>query len=362
MLFLHSKHNTEADSLKRSDKEYIRLGEHLWLSETCNGELLACVECCVDWIRKTPCVGIEKLTQFRIPRYRYAHPSLKQCLEGLSVYGALLRNPIIGYSAKVAVFFKACQEADLIGRTYLEPHQYYADGVLAADLYNQVIERIRQDTRTEEFQKKCYREKERYTRNLKNYTAYADYLFDEVRSRLIVVRLDLKYRDDLSHPTSLEQAHEDIQHLLENRRGNKRLFNDLEGYIWKLEYGYLGMYHFHVILFFNNDHYLNDSHLGELIGRYWGETVTQGRGSYYNCNRPNYKARFESIKRLGIGRIEARDLEKRNNLKAVVAYLCKSEQQINTTGKVRFRTMARGGMTAVPEAKKGRPRKLVMWE
>jgi len=343
-----------------NNKEQVK---NLWLKETCIGELLVIIERCVEWIRKTSCVGIETLSQFRTPRYRFADRSIKQCLEGLSVHGALLRNPNIGYSAQVTVFLKACQECDLIGGMYLEPHESYTDGVLAADLYNQVIERIRQETKTKEFQKKLYREKERYTRNLKNFTAYTDHLFDEVRSRLIVVRLDLKYRDDLSQPTSLEQAQEDIQHFLENRRGNKRLFNDLEGYIWKLEYGYLGMYHFHVILFFNNDHYLNDSHLGELIGRYWVETVTQGRGSYFNCNRPSYKARFESIKRLGVGRIEARDLEKRNNLKAVVAYLCKSEQQINTAGKAKFRTMARGEKAGSREVKLGRPRKMwALWK
>jgi len=355
------KETDKPDGLITHQRDCNEQGESLWSKETCDGALLANIERCVEWIRKSSCIGVERLTQFRLPRYRYAHSSIKSCLEGLLVYGDLLRNPDIGYSVRATVFLKACVDCDLIGRTYLEPHQYYADGALAADLYNQLIERIRQDTRTTEFQKKLYREKERYTRNLKHYTAYTDHLFDAVRSRLIVVRLDLKYRDDLPQPTSLEQAQADIQHLLENRRGNKRLFNDLEGYIWKLEYGYHGMYHFHVILFFNNDHYLNDSHLGERIGRYWVETVTQGRGSYFNCNRPSYKARFESSKRLGIGRIEAGDLEKRNKLKAVVAYLCKSEQQINTVGKAKFRTMARGEMVVAGEVKLGRPRKLKFW-
>jgi hypothetical protein len=180
---------------------------------------------------------------------------------------------------------------------------------------------------------------------------YADALFEK-RSRLIVVRLDLSYVQEHASQTS-DCAAEDLAHLLANTRGKPSLFADLEGYIWKMECGDLGAVHFHLLLFFNNDNFQNDAFRGEQIGLYWVQVITAGRGKFFNCNRGSYKRGFERFNRLGIGRIEYDDLQKRHNLAEIIRYLCKSEQQVKVRLKKRMRMIGKG---VLPKISPTRPR------
>ncbi|MDO9144528.1 inovirus-type Gp2 protein [Rhodoferax sp.] len=184
-----------------------------------------------------------------------------------------------------------------------------------------MVDEIRREAATVAFKKSVTRRQENSTKKFQSSRQYVNRIF-AWRNRLEVIRVDLEYRTDKEEP-SLAQARSDLAHFMENRRHN-RLFDDIGGYIWSLEYGGRGRgYHFHVIFFFDGSKVQKDTYIARKIGEYWVDVVTKGRGAYYNCN--GNKKRYQRLNRLGIGRIESDDEQKRHNLDHVVQYLTKKD-------------------------------------
>lgn len=177
--------------------------------------------------------------------------------------------------------------------------------------------------------------------NYQSYCAYVNDLF-ECYSRLVVLRLDLSYQQTHVSPVTFEQTKADVQQLFKNTRHN-HLFNGLEGYIGKIEYGLEKQMHIHSVWFFNAHQRRGNSHvyLAQCIGEYWCNTITHGAGTYWNCNdnRGDYRHN-------GIGLIEARDADKRHNLLSyVVKYLCKKDsQEIKPRNQPQAKTLFRGDL------------------
>jgi len=318
-------------------------------------QILIDIECFVDRILKTTAPAFLMSSSLGRVTYRATDSNVMHYFRRMERYLSAY-SPHLCFSPKVSLFFCACQAVKAMGRLYTFPDEIYPDGLIAGEIFNHMIEEIRRQACTPQFQRQGYRSQERAKRNYVSFKAYVDALFEHRRARLIVIRLDLKYRHDNMEKMNTEQAQTDLKHLLDNMRGKQSLFGDLEGYIWKLECGGEGAEHFHVMFFFNNDHLQNDSHRGEMIGQYWVKVITEGRGTYFNCNRPEYKDKQARLKRLGIGRIEYADTEKRKHLDTILAYLCKSEQQIKAKPTANARTMGRGEMPEVREVRLGRPR------
>ena len=185
---------------------------------------------------------------------------------------------------------------------------------------------------------------------------YVDALFDCVRSRLIVIRLDLKYHPEKAKEMAPGQAQKDLRHFFNNMRSKPNLFDDLVGYIWKMEHGDCGGEHFHVFLFFTNDRMQNDCIRGMEIGKYWEKVITDNRGTYFNCNSPENKNKFDRYGRLAIGRVEYCDDQMRFNLLTPLAYICKEEQSVRAKTKKASRSYGRGELPGEREARSGRPR------
>ncbi|MGC3963634.1 MAG: inovirus-type Gp2 protein [Rhodocyclaceae bacterium] len=261
------------------------------------------------------------------------------------------------FAPKVSVFLKVCEALSIAQWAWSAPEQVCCGSVTVADLFNELVTRIREECRCPAFVRQSSRAAERSRRQTRLYKGYVKALFER-RSRLIVIRLDLAYTNDGAARIALEDATRDLAHFFGNMRGKPSLFADLEGHIWKLECGELGAHHFHVILFFNNDHFQNDALRAEQIGQYWCEVITRGRGRFFNCNRSKYMRRFERQGLLGIGRIEHYEAEKRASLERIIEYLCKSEQQVKVKSGRGFRTMGRGVLPRTGARKLGRPRQL----
>ena len=183
--------------------------------------------------------------------------------------------------------------------------------------------------------------------SLKN---YVNGLF-ECYSRLIIIRLDLKYQSEFIPHTSLQQAQDDLSHLFSNMR-HTSLFDDLAGYIWKREQGDLGGYHYHCIFFYANTQKWNDSYYGEEIGKYWQSVVTQGRGCYFNCNQAQYKAQYPDY---ALGSINYNEEHKRLALLNILAYFSKDEQSIQNSLS-NTRDMGRAQLPELSLNRLGRPR------
>ncbi len=179
--------------------------------------------------------------------------------------------------------------------------------------------------------------------------SYLDAL-QERYSKLCVVRVDLHYKKDEANNITLEKATKDINRLLNNRRNNST-FDDNVGYVLKTEYGEDRNVHFHTFFFYDGQKVQKDMIKAEDIGKYWTENITHGKGTYYSCNRNDYKDNQ------AIGMLDYRDTEKRRNLDYAMAYLVKEEQSIEALKEnEKDRTIRRGTM---PKSKGnvGRPRK-----
>ena len=186
--------------------------------------------------------------------------------------------------------------------------------------------------------------------NFQNLVSYVNGLF-AIYSRLIVIRLDLKYSAEFSPITDLQQVQADRNHFLANMRHN-RLFNDLAGYIWKLEEGDQGGYHYHFIFFYTNEHILNHSYYAEEVGKYWRDVVTKGRGSYFSSNQASYRKQ-QLFPATGI--INYHDERNRFGLVNFLAYLCKDEQSL-TNKPPKARVIGTGQLPELREVPLGRPR------
>lgn len=139
-------------------------------------------------------------------------------------------------------------------------------------------------------------------------------------SRLLFVRVDLFYLKDTMHLVTIADLH---RHLTKLRDfiGNKRTcFKDRVGYAIAIEQGYEHGYHCHILLIYNGAKRWKDTYLGQAVGEKW-ETITDGLGSYYNCNHPANKRAYEKSGTLGIGMISRHDEQAVENAIRTALYL-----------------------------------------
>jgi hypothetical protein len=179
--------------------------------------------------------------------------------------------------------------------------------------------------------------REATAKNQRGLKAYIDALL-ECHSRLLVVRVDLAYGNaDKYHITADETlAHRDV--LLETlHRKTLPWMQSLEGYAWRLEYGAQQQFHYHVLLFFNEAKSWQDITLAKQVGEHWQRHITEGKGTYYNCNQKK-----ETYAKLGIGRIHYLDTDKRAALIEAASYLTKPNSDASPYLLAGTRTFGRG--------------------
>ena len=196
------------------------------------------------------------------------------------------------------------------------------------------------------------------TKNYQSMNDYIDNLFSRY-ARLLVLRVDLDYKKnkDISFMNTNEvyeaywQAKVDREHLFKNTRTNQ-IFDDMVGYIWKLEYGKRAGFHNHMVFFYDGSKVQQDITIAKMIGQYWENNITQGRGRAYNCN-----AHKDKYKHCGIGMINWNNFELIANLKLAAQYLAKPDEYISTfmTDIDIGRTFGRGTIKERTETR-GKPR------
>lgn len=226
----------------------------------------------------------------------------------------------------------------------------FGDETILADGYNDLVIKIRDGYKEQKISRKLSKRKENSKENYRNACRYVNGLFDEKRRPLLVVRLDIGYGKDVAGTITVEQAMEDYGNFINKRRSKPSVFRHMVGYVAKLEYSNLKRYHFHLMLFFDGSKVRNHSYYGEAVGKYWRDEVTQGRGTFYNCNR-----HLNRYKRCGIGHVDYRNSEKRRDVLYALSYLTKSEQFVIVKrikgartffkGQLRDRTKARSRHT-----------------
>lgn len=188
-------------------------------------------------------------------------------------------------------------------------------------------------------------------KRLESAIEYVDAL-QEQYSKLNVIRVDLAYKKPYSDDVTLDEATKDLDRMFNNMRSKPLIFDGKVGYICKKEYTEDRGVHLHTTLFFDGQKVQKDSFKADQIGKYWQDVITQGKGSYHNCNRGKYE-------QSGIGMLDHRDSEKRKVLdEKVIAYLCKDEQHIGAvSSNPKDRAFTRGIIPKKSKGNVGRPRK-----
>lgn len=75
-----------------------------------------------------------------------------------------------------------------------------------------------------------------------------------------------------------------------------------------------------MLFFFDGSKVRRDIEIAWLIGQYWVDVVTKGRGLYYNCNRNCFY-----YKSCGVGMVSHSDAQARQGLRNAVLYLTKTD-------------------------------------
>lgn len=268
------------------------------------------------------------------------------------------------FSEYVTIFQESCRELKLSADLFNKPG-FYVDQVkkYEADLFNDLIESIRVKAKSKEFKKRVSNRDTNASRMLNSINGYVDELFRR-HSRLLVIRLDLSYRNINAstglpqNHTSLQQVKSDFRRFKNNMRHNK-LFQHLKGDIWKLEYGEFKGLHYHLILFFQGSEVKKDAYYGAQIGEYWQQSITKNRGAFHNCNAE--KKKYAELGILGIGMIDVGTeggRELRSNLQnGIIRYLAKKEQHLKAKLTCKEKVMGKGQVSE-RTSNAGRPRKV----
>ena len=224
------------------------------------------------------------------------------------------------YSPNVELFFASCFKLE-IGKEYLcNPLQYGHRPIRQFEIYNELIELIRTESRTQKFRSRIAALRYKSTYRLESSKDLIDKIFDNCAS-VEVLRVDFSYKYPQAEHITAGQAREDLKRFLNNRRHNRTLFKYCLTYIWKLEWGPEKGYHYHMIFFYNGRYVSKDSYWSNQLCNYW-EEITGGIGRSHDCNRD--KDRY--IRR-GIGTITRKNEAKRKILvEDVVNYLTKTDQ------------------------------------
>lgn len=163
-------------------------------------------------------------------------------------------------------------------------------------------------------------------------------------SKLLVVRLDLEYFSEFcpgsgfrGQAMTLKQAQAHRDRFLDYLRKGPYA-SHLAGYMWKLEYGLEKGHHFHMAIFFDGQRVARDITIGDILGQYWQEKVTDSKGMFFNCNKKK-----EAYERCGIGMVNRGDDDKWSALVAALRYLTKVDLYLRFRPEGRARTFGTGG-------------------
>lgn len=218
---------------------------------------------------------------------------------------------------------------------------------LARDINNALYAFLR-DFKSQAHRKRLNNLKRVQSRNQRSISTYVNSLFDQ-HAKLLVIRLDIGYREDYYDQLTLDLVTDDRNCYL-RRVQNK--FPALVGYIWKLEYGVDRRFHTHITFIFNGAVHQRDISLGIALGEVW-EDMTDNNGSYFNCQvrREEYREWGTD----GIGMVHYSDTTKRINQVYALNYLTKLDTQILAVLPASRRTFGRME-TPSHQRRIGRPR------
>lgn len=280
-------------------------------------------------------------------------PALKELLEQFDqIYDVDYR-----YSDYNAVFIELKSQIDLMRYDpFSNPNADNYDFVLKFNLehlkdFEQQIKNCKSRI-VDELNQFVLQEKNN-TESLENYVKE---LFHHY-SKLLIVRVDLAYRNDSKSQINIEQFYRHFE-TMRNRLSNKdTCFENLQGYAWAIEQSREGDcgYHVHLLLIYNATKHRKGSYFAQEVGEKW-MSITRGHGCYFNPHNKQYIHQLKSRGcKIGLGTISRNVEGDWERLLSVVPYLTdptkdhqrlrvKVDKNMQTFGKGQFVISARRGI------------------
>ncbi len=250
-------------------------------------------------------------------------------------------SPEYRYSHAVDLFFKCCFKLELGKEWFSDPKGYTTmrgdKPKTQLELFHDLIDLIRTESRSAEFNGKISRREHSANRNYESALPFVTGLFSK---RQLVLRVDLYYMPEYAISTSAEDAKSDLAHFLYTFRHNKGLTKYLNAYFWKMEFGHQKGMHIHMLFFYDGHEVKDDEYCANRIGTFWKNVITNGRGRFYNGNTAEHKAEYAKVGLLGIGMIDRinedpdKDTSKITRdilLNKILKYLLKADQYLLAT-------------------------------
>ena len=221
---------------------------------------------------------------------------------------------------------------------------YFADQV---DDYikslNESVEFIRLETKKDEFKYKKASFNRLPNENFLGLNKYIDNLLKKYH-HLLVLRIDFGYkkRDQFLQSDFFEIDYSEVsEHRLMLMRYIKEKLPEksIEGFAWKLQHSLNTSYQYSFMLFSKLDAIDEgeSEKIVKLIGTYWNEKITGGRGFYYDGK--NFPSGF---KRFGIGINNYGDEVARAELKKAAFYLTKRDDYLRLLVPENGRSFSKG--------------------
>ena len=257
------------------------------------------------------------------------------------------------YSPRVDIFFETAKELNLLSEGFSFGNPLHIDAASRwryADLFNELISRIRDQCEKSSFKTRLLRHERNAQRRLGRGLMWERGMF-EWRSRHLFLMLCLNYKARARRHIRPEDVQRHLQRLLNNRRANC-LLAGITGYIWKIEDGRKSGLHVHILIAYSSKRKA-DINIARRIGEYWRDVITDGKGSYRNSNADRQMHR-EKGHGEGTGQINDVDLVRRQALRGNIVYMVKGGQHLKRKSGPKYRSF---GMSQPPKKKvAGRPR------
>ncbi|UCL89062.1 inovirus-type Gp2 protein [Pseudomonas sp. HS-18] len=235
----------------------------------------------------------------------------------------LVHDETYALSEHLIAFKEACYdigiEFGMFGMTCMDESE---GGLLSeAQTYNWLVERIREHVQTKWFKRGKHDRVCREKRNRQAVTEYVERVMDS-RSRTVVVRVDLYYREAARARLKVEDVFEDLDRLIRAREYDP-VFQHEIGYICAVEQGEDMGYHIHAAFFFDGRKVRSDYAKADAIGDLW-KRITEGWGYFHSCN---HKKRLYK-ERCGVGMFQRDDATGRQNIIEACHYLIEDGQSL----------------------------------
>ncbi|WP_440826132.1 YagK/YfjJ domain-containing protein [Psychrobacter cryohalolentis] len=146
-------------------------------------------------------------------------------------------------------------------------------------------------------------------------------------SRLLFVRVDLKYIPEISHHITIRDFDFHMRKLRDAIHNGDTCFKHLLSHAWSLEQGEdNGGFHCHLLLIFDGAEHYKDSYLADQVGQKW-QDITEGVGYCFILNTREYKEGLARRGILGIGMIHRDNLQEVENAVNAALYLTRPDKR-----------------------------------